>query len=115
MTIPLMVDESCRSSEELLRRLGSIDGINIKLMKCGGLDGALRLIAVARAAGLKILIGCYGNSALANTGAAQLSGLVDYLDLDSHLNLEDDAFRGAALRAGRLELSDAPGFGVSHV
>ncbi len=115
MKIPLLVDESCRSSEELVRLAGSIDGINIKLMKCGGLDGALRLIAVARAYGLKILIGCYGNSALANTGAAQLGALVDYLDLDSHLNIEDDAFRGATLRAGRLELSDAPGFGVSHV
>ena len=53
-------------------------------------------------------------TALANTAAAQLGGLVDYLDLDSHLNLADDAFRGARLVAGRLELPEAPGFGVSH-
>jgi L-alanine-DL-glutamate epimerase-like enolase superfamily enzyme len=114
MKIPLVVDESCRTSDELARLIGSIDGINIKLQKCGGLDGALRLIHTARAHGLKVLVGCYGNSALANTGAAQLGGLVDYLDLDSHLNLEDDVFRGAELLEGRLELSTAPGFGVTH-
>ncbi|HEY0945105.1 MAG TPA: dipeptide epimerase [Opitutaceae bacterium] len=112
--LPLLADESCRSSEELARLIGSVDGINIKLMKCGGLDGALRLIATARAHGLRVLIGCYGNSALANTAAAQLGGLVDYLDLDSHLNLVDDPFRGAELRDGRLRLSSAPGFGTTH-
>jgi L-alanine-DL-glutamate epimerase-like enolase superfamily enzyme len=114
MKIPLIVDESCRTAEELTRLAGSVDGINIKLMKCGGLDGALRLVHTARAHGLKILVGCYGNSALANTAAAQLGGLVDYLDLDSHLNLADDAFRGAELVAGRLRLPAEPGFGVSH-
>lgn len=115
MKMPLIVDESCRTADELVRIAGSIDGINIKLMKCGGLDGALRLVHTARAHGLKILVGCYGNSSLANTAAAQLGGLVDYLDLDSHLNLEDDVFQGAALIAGRLRLSSQPGFGVSHV
>ena len=115
MKIPLIVDESCRTADELTRLVGGIDGINIKLMKCGGLDGALRLVHTARAHGLKILVGCYGNSALANTAGAQLGGLVDYLDLDSHLNLEDDAFRGAELHAGRLRLSSLVGLGVSHV
>lgn len=113
--LPLIVDESCRTSEELALLAGSIDGINIKLMKCGGLNGALRLIHTARAHSLRILVGCYGNSALGNTAAAQLGGLVDYLDLDSHLNLEDDPFRGAELREGHLALSAAPGFGVQHV
>jgi L-alanine-DL-glutamate epimerase-like enolase superfamily enzyme len=112
--LPLMVDESCRTSTELARIVGSVDGINIKLMKCGGLDGALRLIATARAHGLKILVGCYGNTALANTAGAQLGGLVDYLDLDSHLNLEDDPFRGATLHEGRLQLSASPGLGVTY-
>lgn len=111
--LPIIVDESCRTSADLVRLAGAVDGVNIKLMKCGGLDGALRLIATARALGLKILLGCYGHSALANTAAAQLSGLVDYLDLDSHLNLEDDPFRGATLREGRLKLPAAPGFGVT--
>ncbi len=112
--LPLMVDESCKTSSELARLVGAVDGVNIKLMKCGGLDGALRLIATARAHGLKILIGCYGHSALANTAGAHLGALVDYLDLDSHLNLEDDPFRGAVLREGRLDLNSQPGFGVSY-
>lgn len=115
MKIPLIVDESCRTGEELASLAPHVDGINIKLMKCGGLDGALQLVHTARAHGLKILVGCYGNTALANTAAAQLGALVDYFDLDSHLNLEDAPFRGGTLDAGRLRLSDQPGLGVSHV
>jgi len=66
---PLMADEELPTAEELVAGIaGSIDGINIKLMKCGGLDGALRLVHTARAHGLKILVGCYGNSALAEYG-----------------------------------------------
>lgn len=111
--VPILVDESCRNSGELVRLIGSIDGFNIKLMKCGGLDEALRLIAIARAYGLRVLIGCYGNTALGNTAAAQLGAWADYLDLDSHLNLADDPFRGAELCEGRLKLTHAPGFGVT--
>lgn len=113
--LPLIVDESCRTSEELATLIGGVDGINIKLMKCGGLDGALRLIHTARAHGLKVLIGCYGHTALANTAAAHLGGLVDYLDLDSHLNLVDDPFVGATLHEGRFQLPTTPGLGVTHV
>ncbi len=113
--LPVIVDESCRTSDELARLAGVVDGVNIKLMKCGGLDGALRLVATARAHGLKILLGCYGHTALANTAAAQLGGLADYLDLDSHLNLADDPFRGAELHEGRLRLGAGPGFGVVSV
>lgn len=113
--LPLIVDESCRTSDELARLAGTVDGVNIKLMKCGGLDGALRLVATARAHGLKILLGCYGHTALANTAAAHLGGLADYLDLDSHLNLADDPFRGAELCEGRLRLGPGPGFGVVSI
>ena len=80
-------------------------------------DGPIQsmLAATARAHGLKILLGCYGHTALANTAAAQLGGLADYLDLDSHLNLADDPFRGAELHQGRLRLGAGPGFGVVSV
>ena len=83
-------------------------------MKCGGLDEALRMVATARAHGLKILVGCYGNTTLGNTAAATLGACVDYLDLDSQLNLKDDPFTGVAFVAGRLELPSTPGFGISH-
>lgn len=112
--LPIFVDESCCVSRDLASLTGLVDGINIKLMKCGGLDEALRLIAAARALGLRILVGCYGSSALGNTAAATLAPLVDYIDLDSHLNLKADPFRGATLVAGRLSLPTTPGFGITH-
>ncbi len=112
--LPILVDESCRTAADIPRLAGAVAGINIKLMKCGGLDGGLRLVHAARAHGLKILVGCYGSTALGNTCAATLGPLVDYLDLDSHLNLSTDPFAGATLRAGRLELPSLPGFGLIH-
>ncbi len=112
--IPIFVDESCCASRELAELVGRVDGINLKLMKCGGLDEALRMVAVARAHDLRILVGCYGSSVLGNTAAATLAPLVDYLDLDSHLNLKDDPFHGASLEAGWLSLPNVPGFGVTH-
>jgi L-Ala-D/L-Glu epimerase len=111
--LPIIADESCRDSSDVARLSGLVDGINIKLMKSGGIDEALRMIATARAHGLRILIGCYGSTALGNTAAAALGPLADYLDLDSHLNLKDDPFRGVQLVAGRLILPSAPGFGVT--
>ena len=114
--LPVMLDESVFTSADIepLVRLGALDGFNIKLMKCGGLSEARRMVEVARAHGLRILVGCYGNSALANTAGAVLGPLVDYLDLDSHLNLKDDPFSGARLEAGRFVLSPQPGFGVTY-
>lgn len=112
--VPILVDESCKTAADIPALAGKVAGINIKLMKCGGLDGALRLVHAARAHGMKILVGCYGSTALGNTCAATLGPLVDYLDLDSHLNLSADPFAGAILRGGRLQLPTTPGFGLIH-
>jgi L-Ala-D/L-Glu epimerase len=112
--LPVIVDESCLTSDDIPDLVGCADGVNIKLMKCGGLDEALRMVTMARTNGLKILVGCYGNSALGNTAGATLGSCVDYLDLDSHLNLRNDPFQGASFRAGRLNVSSSPGFGISH-
>lgn len=112
--LPVLVDESCFVSQDVAALARRIDGVNIKLMKCGGLDEALRIVATARAHGLRLLVGCYGSTALGNTAAATLGPLVDFVDLDSHLNLKDDPFVGAPLREGRLELTPLPGFGVTH-
>lgn len=111
--LPVIVDESCQDSRAVARLAGMVDGVNIKLMKCGGLDEARRMVATAKAHGLRVLVGCYGSTALGNTAAATLGTTVDYLDLDSHLNLKDDPFLGATLHEGRLQLSTEPGFGVT--
>jgi L-Ala-D/L-Glu epimerase len=114
--LPVILDESVLDSADIVRlhRMAALDGINIKLMKCGGVTEALRMVATARAHGLKILVGCYGHTALGNTAAAALAPLVDYLDLDSHLNLKDDPFSGSEYRDGYLHPPAGVGFGISH-
>ena len=91
-----------------------MDGINIKLMKSGGLTEAMRMVHTARAYRLQVMFGCYSDSSLANTAALQLAPLADYLDLDSHLNLIDDPFTGALLKEGQVLPNDLPGLGVQH-
>ncbi len=112
--LPIFLDESCFTSLDVPDLANSIDGINIKLMKSGGLTEAMRMVHVARAYELQVMFGCYSDSALTNTAAAQLSGLADYLDLDSHLNLINDPFCGAVLQGGRLVPNDSPGLGVEY-
>lgn len=113
--LPIFVDESCFNSRDIPLLADSVQGINIKMMKSGGLTEALRMIHTAKACGLQVMFGCYSDSILANTAAAQLSPLADYLDLDSHLNLLDDPFIGASLENGRLLPNDLPGLGVRRV
>lgn len=113
--LPIFADESFFTSRDLPKLADKVDGINIKLMKTGGLTEAIRSISTARAHGLRVMFGCYSDTALANTAAAHLSPLADYLDLDSHLNLTDDPFEGAKLIDGRLVPGDAPGLGVDWI
>lgn len=110
--IPIFVDESCFTSRDIPPLADRVHGINIKLMKAGGLTEAMRMVHAAKAAGLKVMFGCYSDSALMNTAFAQLSPLADYLDLDSHLNLLDDPFIGANFQNGRVMPNDQPGLGV---
>ncbi len=111
--LPIFVDESCFVNTDLPELVNRVAGINIKLMKCGGVSEALRMIHTARAWGLQVMIGCYSDSCLSNTAAAHLGALVDHLDLDSHLNLLEDPFVGATIQNGRLVPTSLPGLGVS--
>ncbi len=110
--LPIFVDESCFTSRSIPSLSDRVHGINIKLMKSGGLSEALRMIHVAKSHDLKVMFGCYSDSALMNSAIAQLSPLADYLDLDSHLNLTDDPFVGAIFQNGRVIPNDRPGLGV---
>lgn len=113
--LPIFVDESCFTSYDILPLADRVHGINIKLMKAGGLTEAIRMIHTARACGLKIMFGCYSDTSLLNTALAHLSPLADYLDLDSHLNLVDDPFIGASCQQGRVIPNHFPGLGISKV
>ena len=112
--LPIFVDESCFTAADVARLAGQVHGINIKLMKAGGLSEALQMIHTARACGLDIMFGCYSDSAISNTALAHLAPLADHLDLDSHLNLTDDPFHGATMQAGCLIPNDSPGLGLTH-
>jgi L-Ala-D/L-Glu epimerase len=110
--LPFYADESVHRAEDIPRLVGAFDGINIKLMKCGGLGEALRMIAVARAHGLKVMLGCMIESSIAITAAAHLLPLVDAADLDGSVLLAHDPFEGAVIAGGRFTLPDRPGLGV---
>jgi L-alanine-DL-glutamate epimerase-like enolase superfamily enzyme len=112
-TLPIFADESCRFAEDIPRLAPVVDGVNLKLMKCGGITGALRIIATARSFGLKTMIGCMGESSLSISAGAAISGVIDYIDLDSHLNLDPDPCSGAQLVNGIILPTERPGHGAS--
>ncbi len=109
---PLYADESCVKESDVAACAGQFDGINIKLSKCGGIRPALRMIHVARALGLKIMLGCMVETSVGIAAAAHLAPLVDHVDLDGHLLLADDPFEGIGGAGGVLTLTDKPGLGV---
>ena len=111
--IPVFADESAHTLADLGNLAGRVDGVNLKLMKTGGIREMLRMIHAARAHGLKVMLGSMVESSLALSAAAQLAPLVDHLDLDGHWLLKRDPFRGAPAERGRIVLSDRPGLGVS--
>ncbi|WP_035799748.1 dipeptide epimerase [Crocosphaera chwakensis] len=110
--LPIFVDESCFNSQDIIKFSPYIHGINIKLMKAGGLSEVMRMISIAKACKLQVMYGCYSDSSLANTAMTHLATYADYLDLDSHLNLIDDPFQGVTLKEGKLMLNHLPGLGV---
>jgi muconate cycloisomerase len=111
--IPIFADESCQRAEDIPRLADRVHGINLKLMKSGGIREGLRVIHTARSHGLKVMMGCMGESSLAISASVHLSPLADYLDLDSHLNLNPDPFVGLRWEDGRVLPSEAAGLGVT--
>lgn len=111
--LPLFADEPVRTARDIPRLAGCVDGVNVKLMKAGGLREAVRLIAVARAHDLQVMLGCMVETSLGITAAAHLAPLVDWADLDGHLLIGNDPFTGVQVDRGRLLLPDGPGLGVT--
>jgi L-alanine-DL-glutamate epimerase-like enolase superfamily enzyme len=113
-SIPLIADESCRILADIPALVGKVDGINIKLAKCGSLREAIRMIAAARAHAMTVMVGCMIESSLGITAAAHFSPLVDIVDLDGAALLKDDPFTGASIARGQVTLPDGPGLGVTR-
>jgi L-alanine-DL-glutamate epimerase-like enolase superfamily enzyme len=110
--LPIIADEAVQGPSDLAAAAGLYDGINIKLMKCGGMAAAYAMIARARVLGLKVMIGCMTETSCAISAAAQLAPLADWIDLDGALLIANDPFEGVKFIQGRLHFADRPGIGV---
>jgi L-alanine-DL-glutamate epimerase-like enolase superfamily enzyme len=110
--LPILADEALQTVEDLLPMKGVYSGINIKLMKCGGMQAAYKMITMARQMGMKILIGCMTETSCAVSAAAQLSPLVDWADLDGNLLISNDIYDGMTVVDGKITLPDRPGIGI---
>jgi L-alanine-DL-glutamate epimerase-like enolase superfamily enzyme len=110
--LPVILDESIVNPEDVDRSKSQGHGINIKLMKCGGMTPALELIKEARRAGMSVMLGCMVESSVGVTAAAHLSPMADYADLDGNLLIKNDPYDGVKVEGGKLVLPDGPGLGV---
>jgi L-Ala-D/L-Glu epimerase len=110
--VPVIADESSIEAKDVPALAGYVSGVNVKLAKCGGIRNALEMIHTARAYGMLVMLGCMVETSLGISAAAQISGLVDFVDLDGAMLLADDPFEGPIYDAGRIFLSEEPGFGV---
>lgn len=110
--LPVIADESCQGEADVEACRGLFHGINIKLMKCGGLTPARRMITRARALGMQVMVGCMTESSVGISAIAQLNPLLDYVDMDGALLLRQDIASGVHLEAGRVHYPDRPGTGA---
>ena len=111
--LPIVADESCRGPADIDRCRGCFHGINVKLVKCGGLTPARQMLERARRLGLKTMVGCMCESSVGISAAAQLLPLVDYADLDGALLLESDIATGVTISRGQIEYPQENGCGVT--
>lgn len=112
--IPIIADESCRVEADVERLDGIVDGVNVKLAKCGSMWEALRVAQAARARGMKVMMGCMIESTLGIAAAVQLCSLMDYVDLDGAALLKEDPFTGPGIdENGVVRFNHGPGLGVS--
>jgi muconate cycloisomerase len=110
--LPIFLDETIRFSEDVPAVADRCDGVNLKLMKCGGITEAVRIVSTARALGLQTMIGCMSESSVAIAAGAAIGALFDHIDLDSHLNLNPDPASGAPIVDGVVVAQNVPGHGA---
>ena len=110
--LPIMGDEGVQTLEDVVPASQIYSGINIKLMKCGGVRAARKMITLARALSMKVMIGCMTETSCAISAASQLSPLVDWADLDGNLLIANDIFEGARAVNGKIKLTGYPGIGI---
>ncbi len=110
--LPIIADEFLQRLPDVRRAAGAYDGINIKLMKSTGMHEAYQMATLARAMGMKVMLGCMTETSCAVSAASQLAPLVDWADLDGNLLIANDIFDGMKIVDGKVTLPDRPGIGV---
>ena len=110
--LPIFADEGVQRLKDVPALKGAYTGINIKLMKCTGMREAWKMLNLARALDMKVMVGCMTETSCACSAAAQLSPAVDFADLDGNLLIANDRFRGMEVVKGKITLPDLPGIGV---
>ena len=110
--LPIFADESIQRLKDIPALKGAFSGINIKLMKCTGMREAWKMVSMARALDMKVMVGCMTETSCAVSAAAQLSPAVDFADLDGNLLIDNDRFSGVKVIDGKLRLPDRPGIGL---
>ncbi|HUP90454.1 MAG TPA: dipeptide epimerase [Longimicrobiales bacterium] len=113
--IPVIADESCRIASDVEKLVGCVDGVNIKLAKCGSILEGVRIADAARNHGMQVMLGCMVESTLAIAGAIQFTSLTDYVDLDGAALLAADPFTGPYIDGtGVVHFNQTPGLGVTR-
>ncbi len=110
--LPLIADESCLTEEDIEKCVGRFHGINIKVMKCGGLTPALKMIRKANDLGLRVMVGCMTESTVGISAIAHLLPLLDYADMDGPLFLKKDIAKGVIITRERIIFPNVNGTGV---
>lgn len=110
--LPVIADESCHVAEDIARCYGFFHGVNVKLMKCGGLTPAIKMIRAAKALGLQVMVGCMTESSVGISAIAQLLPLLDYVDMDGAMLLSNDPATGVRLEDGKAVFSKLNGTGA---
>lgn len=110
--LPLIADESCQREADVERCHGYFHGINIKLVKCGGITPARRMIQKARERDMRVMVGCMTESTVGVSAIAHLLPMLDYVDMDGPLLLREDIAEGVQMKEGKIYYADAPGTGA---
>jgi len=113
--LPIIADEAVQTVNDVLPLNGVYSGINIKLMKCGGMRAAHKMIILARCLNMKVMIGCMTATSCTISAASQLSPMVDWADLDGNLLISNDPFKGVTIVNGKVILNDKPGIGIEKL
>ncbi len=112
--LPIIADEAMQTIEDLMNIKGLYSGVNIKLMKCGGMNAAYKIAQMALAMNMKVMIGCMTETSCAISAAAQLSPLAKWADLDGNLLITNDYYDGVTVMDGKIILNDRPGIGIKE-